>query len=171
MTINGWVGFVLLIAAGLFGQAGRAAADQADPQWKQYENGRFGYSICYPAALLAPQGEADNGDGQWFVAKDGAKAAVYGSNNAMEWSLDHYAAEILKPADGGSRTATYKAGKGNWRVLSGSEGAKTFYTKIVADDDQFFVFDITYDRSAAATYDPIVGRMSRCFRSPAERLQ
>ena len=38
----------------------------ATPQnnYKTYANARFKYSISYPADLLIPQGEAENGDGQ-----------------------------------------------------------------------------------------------------------
>src|ERR1041385_1585764 len=48
--------------------------------WKVYTNVRFHYSICYPQDLLVPQGEAENSDGQKFVAKDGAKLIVFGRN-------------------------------------------------------------------------------------------
>ncbi len=41
------------------------------PVYKTYSNARFDYSISYPAGLLEAQGEADNGDGQTFRAKDG----------------------------------------------------------------------------------------------------
>ena len=39
--------------------------------WKTYTNARFGYSISYPADVLMPQGESDNGDGQKFLSRDG----------------------------------------------------------------------------------------------------
>ena len=38
--------------------------------WRVNCRYRFGYLISYPSDLLIPQGEADNGDGQKFLAKD-----------------------------------------------------------------------------------------------------
>src|SRR5215468_1936487 len=55
--------------------------------WKTYTNVRFQYAICYPDELLAPQGEADNSDGQKYLANDGGELIVFGSNNALNESL------------------------------------------------------------------------------------
>ncbi len=42
----------------------------AAENFQTYHNSRFDYAIEYPANLLIPQGEADNGDGQVFVSPD-----------------------------------------------------------------------------------------------------
>ena len=48
---------------------------------------------------MVPQGEPDNGDGQKFLARDGAELVVYGSNNALDESLKNTL------ADAGARLA------------------------------------------------------------------
>jgi len=56
------------------------APSPVDHDWQTYTNVRFAYSICYPADLLAGQGESDNSDGQKFLSRDGSvEVLVYGS--------------------------------------------------------------------------------------------
>src|SRR5947207_3694227 len=54
----------------------------ATPQndYKTYANARFKYSIGYPADLLIPQGESENGDGQVFkeTGSSSVEMRVYG---------------------------------------------------------------------------------------------
>jgi hypothetical protein len=130
---------------------------EAEP-WNTYGNARFAYSVCYPPDLFAPQGEADNGDGQRLLAEDGAEMLVWGSNNALELSIDE---EVQQHLEG---EITYKAGKKNWRVASGVSGPKAFYYKVIQREDQFLSLHIRYDRLSASLYDPIVARISSCFR-------
>jgi hypothetical protein len=72
-----------MIGAALYG-GGRQAAANSHLVWKWYGNVRFHYAICYPENLLLPQGESENGDGQIFRGKDGARLTVYGRNNALK---------------------------------------------------------------------------------------
>src|SRR6266540_3897514 len=63
----------------------------ATPQnhYKTYANARFKYSISYPADLLIPQGEAENGDGQVFKEKSpsSVEMRVYGGYNVLKETL------------------------------------------------------------------------------------
>src|SRR5262249_52024686 len=61
----------------------------AQNTYKTYANARFKYSISYPADLLVPQGEAENGDGQIFHEKSASSVEmrVYGGNNALNETL------------------------------------------------------------------------------------
>lgn len=55
---------------------------RVENEYRTYHNIRFGYSISYPADSLIPQGEAENGDGQKFLSRDGrTEMLVYGSHN------------------------------------------------------------------------------------------
>ena len=135
--------------------------------WKVYTNVRFQYSICYPGDLLVPQGEALNGDGQKFLAKDGAKLVVFGQNNALNESLKDALEDTASRLAGASGQVTYKVIKPGWFVLSGQNGKSIFYAKMLYTHDQFKSFEITYDASESSVYKPVVARLARCFEDTA----
>ena len=71
----------------------------ATPQndYKTYANARFKYSISYPADLLIPQGEAENGDGQVFREKSSSvEMRVYGGYNVSteDWLDEQGVADV-----------------------------------------------------------------------------
>jgi hypothetical protein len=132
--------------------------------WATYVNVRFQYSICYPKDLLVPQGESDNSDGQRFLSnKNGADLAAWGDNNASDQTLMQRLSEMASRLAGSSGKVTYKVQKANWLVVSGQNGQMIFYAKTIFSHGQFKTFELTYDRSAAALYDPVVARIASCF--------
>jgi hypothetical protein len=131
--------------------------------WKTYTNVRFQYTVCYPEGLLVPQGEADNSDGQKFLAADGAQLAVWGSYNALDESLKDRLAETGSRLAGAAGKVTYKVLKPHWFVVSGQNGATVFYAKTLHRDDRFMVFELTYSDTAAVVYEPVVRRIAACF--------
>ncbi len=153
------IAFLSLAPAGSstsFASDGLAHAQRA--VYKTYTNARYGYSITYPAHLLTPQGEADNGDGQAFLSKDGsAEMRVYGSHD-----LGGGLAESYRQAQEG-REVSYKTMKGNWFVVSGRTGGKIFYQKTMHKAGVLKTFSIEYDESRKATYDAITSRIARSF--------
>jgi hypothetical protein len=134
-----------------------------DHAWKTYTNARFRYGICYPADLLVPQGEADNSDGQAFLAKDGAKLLVYGSNNALNQTLKNVLDDTASRLARDSGKVTYKAIKRNWFVVSGQDQQTVFYAKTIYAREQFKSFELTYDSSLSAVYKPVLNRLAGCF--------
>lgn len=131
--------------------------------WKIYTNVRFRYAICYPEDLLMPQGEADNSDGQAFVAKDGAKLLAYGRNNALKQTLKNVLDDTASRLAGDSGKVTYKAIKRNWFVVSGQNKQIIFYAKTISAHQQFKSFELTYDSSLSAVYKPVINRLEGCF--------
>lgn len=146
-----------------------AAAAQPSTQWPTYLNARFGFSTCYPAALLKPLPESDNGDGRVFVGARKSALRVYGRNNALErTTAQEYAAEQDRIAKAGARISYKAAGKG-WFVVSGSYDGLIFYAKTYAvPGDQFNTFELTYPASEAKSWNAIVTRVNRCF-APSRR--
>lgn len=139
-----------------------AAADR----WADYVNVRYAFRICYPTDLLAAQGEADNGDGQTFTARDGAQLRVFGTGNTLDRSLTAEAQGQARGYLGNNGRVTYRAATPEWAVISGDDGrANLFYTKTVARGDEFVMFHLRYPKAAAARYKPVVERLSRCFAS------
>lgn len=154
--------FVLLLIAALLPQI-----PLAEGSFKQYVNARYGYSISYPADILRPQGESDNGDGQKFLSIDGdAELLVYGANNVLEQSLEELYSEASQAggAEHPERAVTYRVIKKDWFVVSGRQGGKIFYQKTIRNDDQFVSFILEYPESRKATFDPIAGFISKSFK-------
>lgn len=151
------------LAASIASQMAFAKETSIGHVWKTYTNVRFEYHICYPADLLVPQGEAENSDGQSFLAQDGAKLSVYGSYGAMFQSLKDELAETSSRLAGPSGTVTYKVLKAHWFVVSGQNGPTIFYVKTIYNRDALKSFELTYDRSDAAIYEPLINHLSSCF--------
>jgi hypothetical protein len=152
--------------AGLAMVASAARSPQpkaAQHDWKRYTNVRFQYAICYPEDLLVPQGESENGDGERCAATDGAHLITYGQNNALATSLKDTLAEVTSRLAGRSGTVTSKVLKANWFIVSGRNGRRVFYAKTFSSHDQYKSFELTYDLSATATYEPLIRRLTACF--------
>ena len=152
------------------GSIGAVASKQPSDRhnWMTYVNDRFQYAICYPQDLLVPQGESANSDGQRFLSnRDNAELVVYGGNNALYQTLRQRLSDTESRLTDSSGKVTYKVQKANWFVLSGQNGQAIFYAKTLFSHDQFKSFELTYDRSAAALYDPLIGRFASCFRDLA----
>ncbi len=143
-------------------KAQQPAADHHD--WKVYTNAKYRYSICYPQDLLVPQGEPDAGDGQTFLAKDGAKLVVFANYGAEEISLKQRLDWSISDLAGKSGNVTYKVVKPDWFVVSGQTGKTVFYAKATSTRDKFKEFTLTYDSGQASVYEPVVKRLAAgCF--------
>jgi hypothetical protein len=126
--------------------------------YRTYSNARYGFSIAYPAGLLIPQGESDNGDGQKFASRDGsAVLTAYGSNR-----MDRSLREEYQSAQA-DRTVTYRLLGRDMFVVSGIAGGKIFYQKTLLRSDAFKTFIIEYDESDRSTFDPVTTRIARSF--------
>jgi hypothetical protein len=126
--------------------------------YRTYSNARYGFSIAYPAGVLVPQGESENGDGQKFVSRDGsATLLAFGSNR-----LDRSLREEFQSAQE-NRTVTYKVFRADMFVVSGHANGKIFYQKTLLRGDVFKTFIIEYDEGERGTFDQITSRIARSF--------
>lgn len=144
--------------------AANPAAALPAQDWAYYGNARFGYALCYPAHLLRPQPEAANGDGRAFLGAGGAKLLVWGQYNALDQSLtEAMRADKARLAAKGA-VVTYQAARANWYVLSGRDRGQLFYWRRMLSRDRFTSFEFTYPAQAAALWNPVAARLSRCLR-------
>ena len=143
---------ILLLATLFAALAGPALAET------RYVNARFGYAICIPDGL-AGQGEADNGDGQRFVADDGAELIVYGAHNALDETLAARREATLERLG----PASYRAGGRDWFVVSGRAGERIYYVRTTLRRGVFTSFELTYPDAAAARWNAAAADLSRCF--------
>ncbi len=133
--------------------------------WLTYYNDRYGTTIEYPDIFVA-QPPPDANDGRAFKSADGADFSVSALYNALDFTVAKYRDFIVKNLDPGS-AVTYQASGGNWFVISGTKGADIFYERHLLSHGAQMTEDfvISYPASLKVTYDPIVARMAKSFRS------
>jgi hypothetical protein len=170
-TMRYLLGFFLSLAVSAVAiEAGAQGLD-----WRPYVNERFGYSVDIPAGLLYPLPPPENGDGLAFESADGqVSVSVFGSNNALEWSVDDYFRAALAREDLGR--VTYQRKTEGWYVLSGYRPAPTpnwtgeviFYERVAIDGGGSAIsgLSILFPPSLKDFMDPIVTRMSRSLTPP-----
>ena len=114
------------------------AAQAAD---RTYANARFGYTIDYPAELIA-QPESDNSDGRAFRSPDGkVEALLLGRYNAEGASMTALAKEA--EADRTEKPAYARIAR-DFFAISRRAGANILYEKLLMAGDLECVFRITY---------------------------
>ncbi|MBO9563895.1 MAG: hypothetical protein J7621_14025 [Niastella sp.] len=126
----------------------------------QYCNARFGYCINYPAAVLTPQEEAQNGDGRRFTNKRGEVIlTVFGrlnqdANGDPMTLQQQFAQDVTKLEKASASTViSYKKKGTNFYVLSGTKGSKIFYHKMIIKEDAFCFALLEYPKADKQTYD------------------
>lgn len=148
--------------------AAAPAAAQTAPNWSIYQNNRYGTTIDYPD-LFKAEPPPDNDDGRRFKSADGAEFAVFASYGALDFDLAGYQKYILEKL-GPGKAVTYQAHGDDWFVISGTKGDGIFYERYMLSHGKAaegFVegFVMSYPAALKQTYDPIVARMAKSFRS------
>ncbi|MBA8822465.1 hypothetical protein FHW00_004832 [Ochrobactrum sp. P6BSIII] len=149
----------------------RHVCNGGDHAWKIYVNARFGYSVCYPADLLTVQFESDNGDGDVFSSKSGAKLRVWGSYNVLEEDMETIIASLADE----NATVSYRRTDENWAVISGAKNDAIFYAKALLKPTRtrnintIRSFRLTYPVNEANTYDRVADRLAKCFILTGQR--
>jgi hypothetical protein len=135
------------------------AAVAAEPGFKDYTNGRFGFKISYPASLVASR-EPDNGGGQEFHSKDKEFSVAAFGHFLVDSTLDSMWQDELKEL---GASITYKTKGKGWYVVSGVKDGTEFYHKTYVQGDNVASFHITYPHAKAKQYDPIVEKIAKSF--------
>ena len=146
-----------------------AAQTSGTANWRIYQNDRYGTTIDYPD-LFKAEPPPDNDDGRRFKSADGAEFAVFASYGALDFDLAGYQRYILEKL-GPGKAVTYQARGDDWFVISGTKGDGIFYERYMLSHGkemaEGFVegFVMSYPAALKQTYDPIVARMAKSFRS------
>ena len=91
---------------------------------------------------------------------------MWGSFNVQEHDIAGLEAFLREGLEKDEKI-TYRAAGKNWLVLSGTQGDdKVFYTRYLLShrNEVENAFRISYPASLAATYDPIVARISKSLK-------
>lgn len=153
-----WLISLCVAVAVAAGQTGSAQSN-----YKTYTNARFKYSISYPADLLIPQGESENGDGQVFREKSNSSVEmrVYGGYNALNETLRSRYEDLNRKWSNG---VTYKVIRRDWFVVSAMVNGKIHYQKTFLRGDTFKTFEIEYDAVRGSEYNDVTDRVSKSFK-------
>ena len=136
----------------------------AEDARKNYVNERFGFSLNYPAILVASP-DPINGAGREYhpPGKEfsiSATAHFLRIIDANE-SLDSHWQHELNDLQG---LITFKAKEDSWYVVSGvTTNGYVFYHKFFTKGQNWAAFRITYPKSQRAKYDPWVMRIEKQF--------
>ena len=144
--------------------AAAPAVAQTAPNWRTYQNDRYGTTIDYPDFFKA-EPPPDNNDGRRFKSADGAEFAVFASYNALDFDLAGYQQFIVKDLDPGA-AVTYQAHGDDWFVISGTKGDGIFYERHLLSHGKQMTegFVMSYPARLKQLYDPVVARMAKSFR-------
>lgn len=165
----------LLAALAVFALAGAAWSAVT---YSVYRNTRYGYSVEVPA-FLAPQPEAENGDGRRFVSEDGGvEMAAWGEQNVFNRSLKEEYEERLRELEKTGIVPPYRVFRTTWFVLSWRAGDALLYERTAASREaraadappaQFATVTLRYQAAQEKSMAPVVTRVSRSLRGPAGR--
>jgi hypothetical protein len=131
--------------------------------WQDYRNDRFGYEVSYPADLLVPQPEAENGDGRHFTARRGhADVAVwagYANGETLAVAADE-AEQTCVGAHAGYKVIRAAKRPPFMALSCTAPDGQVFYAKAYACEDVLTQLQFTYPAAEKATWDPVVTKMS-----------
>lgn len=147
-----------------------SATTSAAASYSRYVNPRFKYGIDYPS-FLNPGEEAENGDGLKFASADNQiELVVYGQSayatvDGSAWTIDKVYQETLAYRKREGQQVTYKAKGKDWCVVSGRDGDKIFYSKVMIHDENVKAFELKYPAERKEVLDPVVTRIVESFKN------
>jgi hypothetical protein len=145
---------VLLCLALLFSLPAVAA------DWSHYDNARFGYGIAIPPGYTG-QGEADNGDGEVFLAANGRETLTVWASNIVEGDFESEVAQRMEWAEGDGWQLSYHATNPNWASYSGTRSGSVLYARAVSlcDGSQGAFFTLEYPQADIKKLDAVVDKL------------
>ena len=139
--------------------AGTVSSPSADG-WTAYANGRYGYTVYYPAGWTAGD-EAENGDGRVLTTDGGVSLTVYGTNSTASLAQVHKAA--LASAEAAGVVVSYQTSTANRSVVSGIKGNTVYYSSAWCGKGSCNYLTFAYPTAAKATIDPLVTTITQRF--------
>ncbi len=158
----GRISAVFAVSGAMLSALAVPAAAQ-EHRWETTGNAKFEFTMCFPADLMTPQPESDDGDGRILLAKDGTELRVWGSYNTQDLTPAQALANQTKYIEKDGGKVSYKVARADWLVLSGTMGDRIFYQRASYDKVRFASFRLTYPKAQAAKWKPIAEHLSTCL--------
>ena len=159
--------FLVLGSALALAASWQAVAVVAAGRTKIYRNVRFGYQVSYPADLLEPEPEADNGDGRAFHARHGSgKVLVWGSYRLEDVEPTPSAIAHGYEKDCGRGSLSYEVIKPRLIAFSCRNAkGEIIYQKTLVGRDILRSVRVEYPETGQAVWDAVTKQMSASFRA------
>ena len=132
--------------------------------WKEYVNERFGFSLPYPATLIASRAP-QNGAGREFHTTN-KEFSILGQGGFLRTGdgVDSLDKRWQDELDSLGDTITYKKKTDTWYVISGvTKDGTEYYHKLYTKGGNWAAFNITYPHAENKQYDPWVERIEKSF--------
>jgi hypothetical protein len=167
MSVMHFIRIGAMISAAIFSIAPHFAARAQAGEWEWYRSERFGYSLLFPADLLSPREESQNGQGLEFSSGDGStKLKILVVYNEDRVTPEQYRATLIKefPEYGAIQ---YGPRGQSWFVLSGVRGSNIYYQKIMfaCGGRVINAFALTYPEERKREYSAMVTTIEKNFHS------
>jgi hypothetical protein len=141
---------------------------QAQDFYRTYRNARFGTLVQYPASLLVPQPESDNGDGRRFVSRDEQiELSTFAFFNIKQRTSSGEMNRAIRDWRRDGARITYQKAGSDWFVLSGYVGDDIFYEKTLLRGSVFHSLIWQYPKTLRRRLDAPVTRSVRTFGAAA----
>ncbi|MBP0618230.1 hypothetical protein [Jiella mangrovi] len=152
---------VSIAAAG--GLAAMIAVGAADAGQITYKNDRFGTKASFPSEAFPQKLPAPlEGDGLAWASPEGARIFIYARENRGNETPRSIIRERGKIDD-----VTYDASGRRWAVVSGYRDGQIFYERYIFRGNLIHSVAIHYPKDQRATYDKLVGPVTKTLRGPA----
>ncbi|HEY1961807.1 MAG TPA: hypothetical protein VGG69_05280 [Rhizomicrobium sp.] len=136
-----------------------SVAAGADPDFATYANQHYGYSIRYPASLLKPVKNTDDGAGQAFAAISGDAAFRVAARPLAGRSPKELADEAQQICPG--ERPYYRVAKQGLAAVSCQTGDHIVYQKSLLRNGLEIRVRGEYPARERATWDPVVTSIAR----------
>lgn len=132
-----------------------------DPNFYQYYNGRFGFTILLPSAFPSARA-SENNDGARFSSLDQqSELAVWGAHNIFSESLLQAYTERIQFL--GVKSIAYQAYGDDWYVLSWATDDKIYYQKEFISPEYRNGFILSYPKELNDQYKDITTTIEQSF--------
>jgi hypothetical protein len=129
-----------------------------------YTDSRHGYSVMVPAILASNLREEPSGDEASATSSDGRTKLLLRVKRGVgtlkslyrQWTAEHTAKDPGKVVD-------YKTLRNNWFVVSGFDGPRVYYVKVVVRGSEALFMCLEYDRVGGNITPDMLTTMSRSF--------
>ncbi len=138
-------------------------SEAAELKWRKYSNGRFGYVLSYPSALIAGP-ESQNGSGRELHTADGEFSLAVSAHFFAPDIGDTFESRWQEELKSLAGTITYQKKAKTWYVVSGVTKTGTeYYHKLHRDGENWVAFQITYPHAKNEKYDNWVAEIAQRF--------
>ena len=140
-----------------------AMPSKAD-HWASYEDGRFGFTLEYPADVFVAAPSRPE-EGKSFLSRDGRARLLVSAAPTKGVPLATHRQSLMEGVYVDA-AYDYKPRGTTWYVLSGTLGTDMFYQRVTfsCDGRAFHTWKLVYPLSEREYYDRIVEAMNRRYR-------